>query len=133
MLRDWNEATATWTQASSGINWAAIGAQGTSDRSAIQLGTLRATSKGTATVELNATGIALVQSWIDNPSSNFGIVIQNYNNSNALKIASREATSGRPRLNINIGAANSPQSATALAIATALESDATIRKLKSKT
>jgi len=133
LLRDWDETTATWNQAASGTNWATIGAQGTSDRGTTQIGTLRGTSKGTATVELSAAGIALVQSWIDNPSTNFGIVIQNYNNSNALKIASREATGGRPRLNINIGPASAPQPATALAIATALESDAIIRKLKGNT
>jgi hypothetical protein len=99
LTRSWNEKQVTWQQAAKGTNWSSAGA----DRTSASIGTVTATSKGFVTISLNATGLALVQSWINNPSSNNGITLQNYSaSSDILSIASREAktVNQRPKLNI---------------------------------
>jgi hypothetical protein len=62
------------------------------------------TKTGAQTITLNATGIALVQQWINNPSSNHGLVFQDFSNSkdDRLEISSSEASnvSQRPKLMI---------------------------------
>jgi hypothetical protein len=52
---------------------------------------------------LNAAGIAAVQAWINDPSSNFGIIIQDYSASDGVDIATSETSnaSRRPKLVIN--------------------------------
>jgi hypothetical protein len=52
---------------------------------------------------LNAAGLSLVQSWINDPASNFGIIIQNYSAApDSIEFASREATNkaARPKLSV---------------------------------
>ncbi|MCH7764361.1 MAG: VCBS repeat-containing protein, partial [Candidatus Marinimicrobia bacterium] len=77
MKRDWVESQATWNEYASGSSWETGGAQGSLDRGTTVLGTITG-STGSQTINLNSSGIALVQSWVDNPSSNFGITIQDY-------------------------------------------------------
>ena len=92
--RQWDERQATWTLAAQGNNWGTAGVQDTSsDRGNTQIGVLNTSGKGAATITLNAAGIALVQSWIENPAANFGIIIQNYDGTAVTHIASREAKS----------------------------------------
>ena len=103
MLRSWSESEATWNQAANGESWDVAGAQSAGVHGASPVATLTASSKGQVTLELNAVGLAMVQSWIDNPSSNQGIIIQDYvEGSNGLDVSSREASnvSQRPRLEI---------------------------------
>jgi hypothetical protein len=104
--KSWNETQVTWNQSVKGTNWSSAGAQGTADRGSVSIGTLTATAKGLATITLNAAGIALVQSWVNDPSKNFGIAIQNYaGKSDSLTFASREAktASQRPKLSVAYG------------------------------
>ena len=68
MERPWDEQMATWNQASSGNSWASAGAQGTGDHGSTVLGALTPTSTGAYQLVLNASGIAAVQAWIDDPS-----------------------------------------------------------------
>jgi len=58
------------------------------------------------TITLNAAGIALVQSWVDSPSTNNGIIIDNPTVTDGLAFASREAStaSNRPKLTVTYGA-----------------------------
>ena len=109
--RNWLESQATWNQASSGIGWEIAGAQGASDRGSTVLGTVTAASTGLATIELNAAGVAVVQSWIDNPASNFGFIIQDFNDAtnNSLEFDSSEvaAVMNRPRLDVTLAQADS--------------------------
>jgi ribosomal protein L35AE/L33A len=101
-LRSWVESEANWNQYASGQNWQVAGADGSADRGTTVLGVLTGSS-GIATVTLNAAGIAVVQSWGDNPTSNLGFIIQDYiNASNGLDFSSRETAtiSNRPRLTI---------------------------------
>lgn len=101
--QNWSETGATWNKYSSTGNWQTAGAQGALDVGATVLGTLKATAKGKITITLNADGIAVVQKWIDNPGSNFGLVIKNYAAGNdVLTFDSRQASTAanRPKLTI---------------------------------
>ncbi len=101
--RAWNESSATWNQAATGVKWANPGASDTAtDRGNAVLATLIAPSTGTRTITLNAAGIAAVQSWINNPGTNSGLILQDFANSNAVDISSSEAATVTQRPLITI-------------------------------
>ncbi len=105
MKRDWVESQATWNEFSSGNNWQNSGAQGTNDHGTTVLGTITG-STGSQTINLNSSGIALVQSWLDNPSTNFGITIQDYDGtSDGMDFYSSEyaTVSWRPTFTVQYG------------------------------
>jgi len=66
------------------------------------VGTVTAPSTGQATITLNAAGIALVQSWVNSPSTNNGIIIADPLVSDGLVFESREAltASNHPKLTV---------------------------------
>lgn len=66
------------------------------------LGDITAPATGTKTITLNSSGIAKVQSWINDPSTNFGFIIQDYTVTNGLDVRSSEAStvSQRPKITI---------------------------------
>ncbi|OAH59240.1 metallophosphoesterase [Domibacillus aminovorans] len=103
MKRNWSESSATWNQYASGSNWATAGANGSTDRGTTVLGTITASANGAYTINLNTAGIALVQSWINNPAVNNGMILMDGANSNGLDFSSSEAstTSQRPKLTVN--------------------------------
>src|SRR5206468_5147585 len=102
LRRNWVEAEATWNQYAAGQNWQVPGAKGTSDRGSTVLGTVAASSIGQYTITLNAAGIALVQSWVDDPSKNQGLIIDDPTVTDGLAFDSSEALtlSTRPKLTI---------------------------------
>jgi len=106
LLRPWVENQATWNEYASGQGWQAAGADGSSDRGSTVLGSITG-SKGLATVSLNAPGVAMVQAWVNNPSSNHGFIILNYISAkNGLDFSSRETgtVSERPKLTVTYSA-----------------------------
>lgn len=114
LSRDWQEDQVTWKQYSTGKDWQAAGAQGDDDRSSAILGMFTATSTGPLTIELSADGIYWVQSWIDYPQTNYGLIVQpRTGTSGRIAFSSSEASnpSQRPRLTV----AYAPGSATASA------------------
>ena len=66
------------------------------------VGTIAAASTGPYTITLNATGIAWVQSWVDDPSKNQGLIIDDPTVTDGLASDSSEAltVSNRPKLTI---------------------------------
>ena len=106
--RPWNEAAADWLQFDQGSLWATAGAQGTADRGATAIGVYAnpivaedgTLTTGTRTIELDAQGIALVQSWIDDPASNRGLIVQDYGATSAVGLSASEAgdVARRPKL-----------------------------------
>src|SRR5204862_6521506 len=62
---------------------------------------------GFLTINLNSAGIAMVQKWINTPSTNHGVTIQNYvtTTSNAVGFDSSESTTvvNRPKFTITYG------------------------------
>lgn len=109
----WDEITATWKRASSSLDWDSNGADGAGDRGTAVVGTIRAASTGTYRVALTAAGIAMVQRWVADPSTNHGVVIADAGNDNRLEITSREGSkSSRPRLEITWQVSTGPVAST---------------------
>jgi len=78
VLTPWSASTATWNQASTGVPWTTPGAKGAgSDRGAALIGTLDGSSAGLTSIALNAAGVSMVQSWIDTPAANHGVLMGN--------------------------------------------------------
>ncbi len=101
--RAWDELSATWEQAAGGAAWASQGADSAADRGTTVLGQLSASSSGNYELLLNGAGIAVVQSWVNDPSSNHGLIFQDYvDASNGIDFSSRETgnASDRPMLEV---------------------------------
>ncbi len=109
--RPWTESQVTYEVTSTGVNWGSPGANGSFDRGTTALGTVTATAAGTVTINLNAAGIAVVQGWVDNPSSNHGFILLDYAaSSDRLEFVSSEDanTALQPAFKVNytLAAAN---------------------------
>jgi hypothetical protein len=101
MERAWDELGATWNVAGVARPWSTAGASSASDRNGSALGSITSRSAGTLRVDLNAAGRAAVQEWINDPTSNHGLIFQNYGDaSDGLDFRSSETStvSQRPRL-----------------------------------
>ena len=100
--RSWVEAGASWNNYSVGNPWETAGAQGAGDRGSTALGAIVAGVTGPSAVTLNAAGVALVQGWVDNPSTNQGLIAANGAVTNGLDFRSREYARAtlRPKLTI---------------------------------
>ncbi len=99
--RSWDEGQVTWNIAETGQNWQTAGAKGANDSGPI-VGELTG-GVGRNTIDLNAAGIAMVDRWLSNPSSNHGILIDNPGGAtDGVDIDSRETgnSSNRPQLTI---------------------------------
>jgi predicted phosphodiesterase len=122
--RSWSESQATWNNATWNTACGSAGAKATTDRGTTVLGTISARATGFSTVTLNASGIAVVQGWVNTPSTNLGFAIANTSTSDGLVFASREATtaSQRPRLSIGYDAPGTTTTTT-----TAIPTDANLK------
>jgi hypothetical protein len=103
LQRAWDELSATWNQAAAFQPWNGIGAQGAADRGTTVLGQIAPTTKGVHRIALNDAGVSAVQAWVNQPSRNFGVILQDYVPSDGFQVSSSEATSKslRPKLIIN--------------------------------
>src|SRR5580704_1251710 len=97
----WNPSQVTFTSSSSTTRWFSTGAGGSSSGST-PIGSFTASSTGLVTVTLNSTGVALVQSWIASPSTNFGIIIRAASGTAQLSLASSKdgTAANRPMLSV---------------------------------
>ena len=87
MLASWSEGSATWNNTQPKTNRGSF------------IGSFSATSTGNYTINLNSTGISLVQSWIDGASNN-GITMESGGTRNGVQVRSSEYStqSRRPTL-----------------------------------
>ncbi len=99
LKRGWAESEVTWNSSAAGRPWEVAGAKGSLDREATVAGTVTPSATGERTFALSA---AVVQRWVDNPTTNQGIIIANATNSDGFDFYSRESStsSQRPRLNV---------------------------------
>ena len=113
LQRAWDEISATWNRYSSSGNWTTAGANGAGDHSTTVLGQFAPPAKGINRITLNAAGVAAVQSWINTPAANFGVILKDYAISDGVSISSSEASSAslRPKLIINYEPAAALQAA----------------------
>ena len=77
MLVGWNESAATWTNRLASVQWSTNGAAAPLDFSNAVSQTVAVNGEGTYTFASNSNLIADVQSWISDPSRNFGWIIIN--------------------------------------------------------
>lgn len=103
LQKAWDELSATWQRYASGQSWTRAGASGSGDHGTAVLGALNRASTGTYRITLNAAGIAAVQAWLNNPNTNFGVILQNYSVSDGLDVSTSETgtASRRPKLIVN--------------------------------
>jgi hypothetical protein len=99
----WDELSATWQRYASGQSWSRAGASGSGDHGTAVLGALNRASTGTYRITLNTAGIAAVQTWLNKPNTNFGVILQNYSVSDGLDVSTSETgtASRRPKLLVN--------------------------------
>lgn len=102
MKRNWVESYATWNVYSSGNPWQTPGALSPNDRGSTVLGTFAPSSTGLSNIILNSDGVALVQSWVDSPTSNHGFIIANGSATDGADFDSREVLTAttRPKLTV---------------------------------
>ncbi|MFV1966222.1 MAG: DNRLRE domain-containing protein, partial [Pirellulaceae bacterium] len=105
LLVPWVEGEVTYIDRSLGTAWDVAGAQGANDRGSTVLGTTTSPTISVAVITLNSAGVAVVQSWIDNPNQNYGIVFQNFEDANTddLDFVSSEGSDPltRPKLAVS--------------------------------
>jgi len=104
MRREWDEAFADWYQYADGALWSAPGAGGDADRGSTQLGTITGLNYGLYIIPFNPSGIELVQSWLDEPETNHGVILLDYTMNDAVRYYSREHTDPvmRPKLTVQV-------------------------------
>jgi hypothetical protein len=104
--RNWVEAQADWTNYSSGTPWQTPGGKGSLDR-APSFQSFMASSTGTFTLILNGPGRSAVQAWMNNPTTNQGLMIASDTETDGLAVASSEhvTASFRPVLTVTHGQA----------------------------
>jgi len=113
----WVGSAATWQLYAAGQPWEIAGARGSLDRG-MQVGSVSPSATGKRTFTLSP---ALVQRWMDDPSSNHGIVIANAANTDGVAFANAANTDGvafstreaadaslRPSLSVNYSGTPAP-------------------------
>ena len=118
LRRAWSERYATWNNAASGVAWGAPGASAPADRGGTVLGTF-AVGLGSQTVTLNPDGVGVVQGWVDNPASNFGLIVADTQMDDGLLFASNNSATlaSRPMLTVTYHAGGAPTTPTNTATA----------------
>ena len=89
MLRPWVFNQASWNNATATDSWQVPGAQGPADRG----GPIGAFSPGTANTMVSfSIPASVVQSWVNNPTQNYGVLIGNHANPDSVRVSSRNST-----------------------------------------
>jgi hypothetical protein len=101
LKRNWVESEATWNKYSITNSWESAGADGVNDRGTTVLGSISGAAIGFQVATLSPSGVALVQSWIDNPSVNYGFILRSASTDGTGLCSSEHATAiNRPKLTI---------------------------------
>ena len=103
LVRPWSESQATWNESMTGTTWGGGGARGLDggapDRSTAVFATLKPPVTGKLDIPFDASGIAVVQKWVNDPTNNFGFQFDTKNNSDGISFTSSESEMP-PRLSI---------------------------------
>ena len=100
LKRDWVSSEVTWNAASASQLWALPGAFGTDDRGSSLTSIPATTTTGPISVSLPSS---VVQTWVNNPVNNHGIIVGNRTNPDLLLLARSAApnVSRRPGLTVS--------------------------------
>src|SRR5919107_256954 len=96
LKRAWSEGQVNWNQAATGTPWATAGAEGATDRGP-QIASVTPTNIASYTFSIPAP---VVQGWLNDPSSNNGILLADATNFDGFVFDTREGASP-PKLTIN--------------------------------
>jgi 3-phytase len=101
-LQNWVEPEVTWDIRATGFDWQLGGAQGVSDRGTAVVANVSASTTGSHVITLTQDGVAAIQSWVDDGSSNRGFIMTNSINIDGLDFDCREDASAanRPKLTV---------------------------------
>lgn len=97
LLRNWSQTQVTWQRAKTGITWQVPGAWGPLDSGATTVATIPKNSLGWQSFVLSKD---LIQAWVANPATNFGIVFGNDNSTDGLSISTQEDATNAPQLTV---------------------------------
>ncbi len=102
LLAPWTESEVTWNRASTSTSWGTPGANSSADRDSAVLCSVNASALGPLVVNLNAAGVAWVQSWVNSAANNHGLVISHPTTSDGADFHSRESATAmaHPRLQV---------------------------------
>ena len=115
LKKSWTESQVNWNAPDGTHSWDSKGAKGKGDRFPTSLGTLHPITAGTATVTLNAAGVAVVQGWVNDSSTNHGLILDNPSNGNAVIFSTSEAAAAlRPKLSVTFVPASGAGTGTGL-------------------
>jgi hypothetical protein len=103
LSRPWVESAATWLLYDAVNPWQSAGAKGSLDRGTTVVGSVSPSAAGKQTFALSPD---VVQSWVNSPASNNGIIIANATNTDGFDFSSREATlkSNSPQITVTYSA-----------------------------
>jgi uncharacterized Rossmann fold enzyme len=108
LIRPWNEGDVNWIRAriadDTDQNWGLPGANEPNvDHWPATIGSFDSSEAGAAVMTLNETGVQFVQSWIDDPTTNHGILLISDSTSDATFVRSSEYVTPemRPQLTVN--------------------------------
>src|SRR5215212_9981652 len=107
----WVESAATWNVYSGGMPWEVAGAKGPLDKEATVAGSITPSVKGKNTLTLP---LAVVQDWVDNPTTNQGIIIANPSSTRGFNFDSREDPdpTRHPQLTLDLSPDTTPPETT---------------------
>jgi len=107
----WVESAATWNVYSGGMPWEVAGAKGPLDKEATVAGSITPSVKGKNTLTLP---LAVVQGWVDNPTTNQGIIIANPSSTRGFNFDSREDPdpTRHPQLTLDLSPDTTPPETT---------------------
>ena len=91
LKKAWVPMQATWNAWKTGATWEIAGAKGTIDRDSTVLASLAPAAKGTYTANLNASGVAKVQGWVDGSVANNGLILANPTNTDGFNFSASSA------------------------------------------
>jgi hypothetical protein len=97
-----NPGVASWAERDTGVAWLAAGA-GVGSRDTVSLATFQpVTSMMSLTISFNASGVAAIQTWLSNPTTNCGLAIVTSGGSGAWRFNSSDYSTAdqRPMLRL---------------------------------
>jgi hypothetical protein len=102
MKRDWDEGQATWNKSQISSFWSLPGALSTNDRSYF-IGSFVPNQGQEQTIVLNSIGVAMVQTWVNDPARNYGLILASPTNTDGADFLSSETSIStyRPKLTIS--------------------------------
>lgn len=102
LKKGWSENETTWNRANHSTPWNTPGASSPGDRFSSLIGAYSPGRKGPFRFFLNHEGVKLVQSWVDNPAKNHGVVISGSKSTDGFDFHSSEAATAWKRPNLTI-------------------------------